>query len=394
MLKKYLRVSFVFLIFISIFFLSSQNLFAQEEETVEVQPKVEEINDIQKLFNESEKYEDERKNLEIELKEQTEITSLEKTYNSSREYINQCSQKFKDKRLSKNTDIDSMRTLKSEIAIYSEICSNLKEQVVKKLNKIGTLHNDWTSRKEYWAGLKNQSSFINNKNAEEVFDTGDKTIEAALALFDGADIPISELNQRINELDKDINKLIEDTEKFIKELQSRLFKKSHNAMLSSKYFDELKELFNNKAEKKDEKQSFNEIYDSYGWVFILQLIVFIVLGLYLKNVQDNFLAGFNLNFLHKNYISSSIIFSVLFGIPFLLDNFPSLVKLAYTILICIAAGIIICGKISNKSLKACVTLVFILYILYKIFDLADIPSALSRLILAIVSLIAGVYFLK
>ena len=395
MSKRFFLLSFILLI--SLILAQTQIIYAQEEENVEEeqQPKLEEINDIQKLYNKADEYEEDKKTLESRLKELTEIASIEKTFNSSKDYINQCNQKFKDKKLSKNTDIDSMRTLKSEVAIYSEICSNLKNQIVERLKNIETLKNDWSSRRDYWKELQNQSIFANNLNAKDVFSSGDKTIDEALKLFEGADTSVTKLNQNISELDREINKLIEELEKFIKNLQSRLFKKSHSAMLSSKYFEEFSNVLNNKEEtKKDNKQSFSEIYDNYGWVFILQIIVFILLCSYLTHVKEDFLTGFGLRFLHKNYIASSIIISVLFGIPFLLDNYPPMVKLVYTILICISTAIIICEKITNKSLKAGVILVFILYILYKIFDLADIPDAISRLVLAIVSLVAGIDFFK
>ena len=80
MSKRFFLLSFILLI--SLILAQTQIIYAQEEENVEEeqQPKLEEINDIQKLYNKADEYEEDKKTLESRLKELTEIASIEKNF--------------------------------------------------------------------------------------------------------------------------------------------------------------------------------------------------------------------------------------------------------------------------------------------------------------------------
>ena len=293
-----------------------------------------------------------------------------------------------------------MNSLRGKVTIISDECFELKKKVEERLKNIENLNNSWNEKKEFWQQLQKQNNVVEstyNTYAKNLFQEKNKTIDKAFKLFEGADKPILNLNNKITDLNKATNNLADDLDRLIQNLRKRLFKKSGNAMLSIKYFREFKNLFNQSNRNEEylnKKGSIGEIFNNYAWVFVLQIIIFILVALYLKNVKEDFMSVVGLNFLHKNYIASSLIISVLVGIPLVLESYPPLVKLVYTILICIGTAIIFCGKIPNKSIKAGVVLVFILYVLYKIFDLGNIPSVLSQLVMAIVSLASGIYFLK
>lgn len=395
MTKRFIKLSFVLAVFIALII---NNIYAQEiKDTNEnnTQIKYQDITEITKLVDKSEKIKNYKNFLSSRIKELTELSDIEKRFNNDKDTFYDKNKDYKDKTVDKNTDIFSIIELKQEVKTITDDCVNLQDEVLKKINDLNKLKKNWSSIKEEWYWLQESGSLANTSHAKEVFNDikRDRYIEDSDSLLENVDKPLVNIDNQISQLKKETNRLVKDLDKLIVDLQKRLFHKSQHAMFSTKYFNDIKNYLNQKTvSNKTSKDNFKELFDSNGWLFIIQILVFIIALLYLKNVKEDFLEDIGLNFLHKNYICSSIIISVLVGIPFFFENFPISIKLTYTILLCIAAGIIICEKISNKSVRAGIALVFILYILYKIFDLANISDIVSRLVLTFVSLIAGIYF--
>lgn len=399
MAKKFIAIIVFFVIFTNINFLCAQENTATNSSQI----KFETINDIQELINKADEAESEKNILPDKLKELTNIKDLDSQISFLKDSFNQYKTQFKDKEKKDkdNTDIESIVNLRGSVKEILDSISELKKVIVERIKKFENLNQSWLEKKDYWLKLQKNNSFIGKKEelyARDQFSKGIKTSEEAIKLFnDFNTAPTSNLYQKVSELEKDNKKLIEELDKFVNELRSRLFKKTANAMLSTKYFKEFKNLISNENNIElnlDKKVTAIDIFNNYGWIFILQIILAIIIGLYLKNVNENFMKGFGLNFLHINYICSSIIISVLLGIPFVLENYPPILKLIYTLLICVSSAFIFYGKISKKNLRPSIILVFTLYGLYKLFDLANIPLVLSRLVLAIVSISAGIYFFK
>lgn len=406
MTKRFIRFSFVFIALMVLVIV--QNSYAQNTQNIPVtqktkeskpQIKYEDITDITKLVDKSEVIKKFKDSIEQRIKELSDITDIEKKYESYNNSFYQYKKSYSDKSLTNNIDIDSIVELKMDVTTITSYCSDLKDIILKKIEDLDKYKKDWNLLKDEWKWLKKNGSLANTSQAKYVFDEFEKEnqvnkyIENTDKLLEDADKPLIKINEKISELNLKTIDFSKELDEFIKKLRSRLFHKSHNAMFSSKYFTELHKFLTQKSnDLNSNKKDSEDIFDNYGWLFLLQIAVFTIVLLYLKNANINFWTNLGLGFLHKNYICSSIIISVLFGIPFFFENFPINIKLIYTIFLCIATGIIIYDKISNKSIKAGIALVFILYILYKIFDLADIPDVISRPVLAFISLAAGLYF--
>lgn len=391
------RFNYLFILILFVILADFQALKAQENppEVQQLASVTYEINSVSDLYKKMDEITDDSKSLEKKLQDLINITELEKTIIPLRESLNEYRQKFKESKGAANTDIESTTTLRGSIKIISEVASERKNKVEERLKNISALNKEWLDKKEYWQKLQQQSNFVNNKTAKDLFNENDKIIEDSLKLFEGIDAPVTAFNQKLSDLIKDADKLADELDKYIEELRSRLFKKTGHAMLTSKYFKEFNEKLNDDFYEGIAKlEIFNENYfKNNTWVFIVQLIIFGLLAYYFQNCNLIFLKKIGLDFIKHNNCASALILAVLFGLPFL-ESIPPLIRFIYNIIVGVAFAFIICGKLPNKSEKAAAILVFVLYMLYMTFDLIDMPRALSRLIIAVFSLASSIYFLK
>ena len=389
------RVLLLFIIFIN--FLVSNPLLAEESslEGTSVASPTFEINNVSELYKKSDEIAEDSRGLEKKLQSLINISDIEKRIIPLRESLNDFKQTFKECKGAENTDVESMITLRGKVKIISDICIEIKSRLDERLKNIATLNKDWLDKQEYWEKLREQSNFVNNKTAKDIFIENDKIIDESLKLFDGVDAPVTSYNQKIFDLNKDAEKLAEELDKYIDELRSRLFKKTGHAMLTSKYFNEFNEkMSDNFYEGIAKLEIINDNYfKNNTWVFIVQLILVLLLVYFFKQANKETMAKLGMSFVYKNPVAIALIISVLIGLPFL-ESIPPIIKFIYNLIIGIAFCFIICGKIPNKTEKAAVILVFALYMIYMVFDLINMPMALSRLIIAVFSLVSGIYFLK
>ncbi|MBP5470015.1 MAG: mechanosensitive ion channel [Candidatus Riflebacteria bacterium] len=389
------RALLLFIIIIN--FIVTNPLFAEEspsEEALVASPTYE-INNVSDLYKKSDEISEDSRTLEKKLQSLINISDIEKSIIPLRESLNDYKQNFKECKGAENTDIESMITLRGKVKIVSDFCIELKSRADERLKNIATLNKDWLDKRDYWEKLREQSNFVNNKTAKDIFIENDKIIDESLKLFDGVDTPVTSFNQKISDLNKDAEKLADELDKYIEELRSRLFKKTGHAMLTTKYFNEFDEKMSDnfyegiaKLEIIDDKY-----FKNNTWVFIVQLILACLLAYFFKVANKEFMAKLGLSFVYKNPVAVSLIISVLVGLPFL-ESVPPIIKFIYNLIIGISFCFIICAKIPNIAEKASVILVFVLYMIYMVFDLINMPMALSRLIIAIFSLASGIYFLK
>ncbi len=394
MSKRYI-VIFVLALFMSV--ASFHSLYAQESvsDNTPVASTTYEINSVSDLYKKSDEISEDSRNLEKKLQSLVNVSDIDKNIRPLRESLNEYKQKFKDAKGAENTDIESMITLRGNIKIISDICLQIKSKVEDRLKNIATLNKDWLDKREYWEQLRQQSNFVNNKTAKDIFIENDKIIDEALKLFDGVDTPVTNLNQKLSDLTRDSDKFADELDKYIEELRSRLFKKTGHAMLTSKFLNEFDtKLKDNFFEGIAKLEIINENYfKNNTWVFIVQIILAFLLAYYFQHSDKTFLTKLGLGFVSNNSGAVALIIAVLLGVPFL-DSIPPAIKFIYNVIFGVSFGFIICSKLPNKGEKAAVILVFVLYILYMFFDLISMPLALSRLIIAIFSLASGIYFLK
>ncbi len=389
------RLLFILIVFIN--FNVANLLYAEEtpsENNIVASPTFE-INNVSELYKKSDEIAEDSRGLEKKLQSLINISDIEKRIIPLRESLNDFKQTFKECKGAENTDVESMITLRGKVKIISDLCIEIKSRLDERLKNIATLNKVWLDKQDYWEKLREQSNFVNNKTAKDIFIENDKIIDESLKLFDGVDAPVTSYNQKIIDLNKDAEKLAEELDKYIDELRSRLFKKTGHAMLTSKYFNEFNEkMSDNFYEGIAKLEIINDNYfKNNTWVFILQLILVLLLVYFFKQANKETMAKLGMSFVYKNPVAIALIISVLVGLPFL-ESVPPIIKFIYNIIIGIAFCFIICGKIPNKTEKAAVILVFVLYMIYMVFDLINMPMALSRLIIAVFSLVSGIYFLK
>ena len=394
MYKRYI-ILFILAIFVNL--ASFQCLYAQEA-TSEESPAATstyEINSVSDLYKKSDEITDDSRNLEKNLQSLTNIADIEKNIRPLRESLNEYKQSFKDCKGAENTDIESMITLRGKVKIISDICLELKSRVEERLKNIAILNKDWLDKRDYWEKLRQQSNFVNNKTAKDIFIENDKIIDGSIKIFEGVDAPVTNLNQRIGDLNKDTEKFAEELDKYIEELRSRLFKKTGHAMLTSKYFNEFdSKLSDNFYEGIAKLEIIKDNYfKNNTWVFVVQIILAFLLAYYFQHTSKELLTKLGLDFVRNNSGATALIIAVLVGLPFL-ESIPLLIKFIYNIIIGFSFCFIICNKLSNKGERSAVTLVFVLYMIYMFFDLISMPMTLSRLVIAVVSLASGIYFFR
>ncbi len=389
------RVLLIFVLLMSL--ITTYPLTAQEDssETESIATTTYEVNSVSDLYKKSDDIAEESRNLEKKLQNLVNISDIEKRIIPLRESLNEYKQKFKESKGAENTDIEGMITLRGSVKIISDICLELKSRADERLKNIATLNKDWLDKKDYWEKLREQSNFVNNKTAKDIFIENDKIINEALKRFDGVDAPVTNFSQRISDLNKEAEKLADELDKYIEELRNRLFKKTGHAMLTSKYFREFDDKLSDNFYEGIAKLEIieNNYFKNNTWIFIVQIIIVLLLFSYFKYANKELLTKLGMGFVYKNPVAVSLIIAVLVGLPFL-DSIPPLIKFIYNIIIGISFCSIICSKIQNKSEKAAVILVFVLYMIYMVFDLINMPMALSRLIIAVFSLASGIYFFK
>lgn len=394
MTKRYI----VFLIYIIIVsFAFSHNLSAQEvsTETEQVASTTFEINNVSELYKKSDEIGEDSRALEKKLQNLTNVSEIDKRIRPLRETLNEYKQTFKDSKGAENTDIESMITLRGNVKIISDICLELKSRIDERMKNIATLNKDWLDKKDYWEQLRQQSNFVNNKTAKDIFIENDKLIDESLKLFEGIDGPVGIVNQKIGDLNKDSEKFADELDKYIEELRSRLFKKTGHAMLTSKYFNEFdSRLSDNFFEGIAKLEIIKDNYfKNNTWVFVLQIILAFLLAYYFQHTSKETLTKLGIDFVRTNSGATALIIAVLVGLPFL-ESIPPIIKFIYNVLVGFSFCFIICNKLSNKGERSAVILVFVLYMIYMFFDLINMPMTLSRLIIAVVSLASGIYFFK
>ena len=204
MSKRYI-VIFVLALFMSV--ASFHSLYAQESvsDNTPVASTTYEINSVSDLYKKSDEISEDSRNLEKKLQSLVNVSDIDKNIRPLRESLNEYKQKFKDAKGAENTDIESMITLRGNIKIISDICLQIKSKVEDRLKNIATLNKDWLDKREYWEQLHQQSNFVNNKTAKDIFIENDKIIDEALKLFDGVDTPVTNLNQKLSDFNVDKN---------------------------------------------------------------------------------------------------------------------------------------------------------------------------------------------
>ena len=394
MFKRY-TILFIFAIIMNI--AVSQSLFSQEtaSEDIPAASSTFEINNVSELYKKSDEISEDSRSLEKKLQTLINISDVEKRIRPLRESLNDYKQKFKEAKGAENTDIESMITLRGNVKIISDICLEIKGKIEERLKNIATLNKDWLDKKDYWEQLRQQSNFVNNKTAKDIFIENDKIIDESIKLFDGIDSSVTNFNQRLGDLNKDTEKFADELDKYIEELRSRLFKKTGHAMLTSKYINEFdSKLRDNFFEGIAKLEIINDNYfKNNTWVFLVQIILAFILAYYFQHTDKTVLTKFGIGFVSNNSGAVALIIAVLLGLPFL-ESIPLAIKFIYNVIIGISFGFIICNKLPNKGEKAAVILVFVLYIIYMFFDVISMPMALSRLIIAVFSLASSIYFLN
>ena len=207
------RVLLIFVLLMSL--ITTYPLTAQEDssETESIATTTYEVNSVSDLYKKSDDIAEESRNLEKKLQSLVNISDIEQRIIPLRESLNEYKQNFKESKGAENTDIESMITLRGSVKIISDICLELKSRADERLKNIATLNKDWLDKKDYWEKLREQSNFVNNKTAKDIFIENDKIINEALKRFDGVDAPVTNFSQRISDLNKEAEKLADELDK-------------------------------------------------------------------------------------------------------------------------------------------------------------------------------------
>lgn len=366
-----------------------------QENTEKNATSTEKIINVSDLYKKANDIDREGRSLEPKLKALSNVSELEKSISELKNSLSTYKQQFEETKEAGNIDVENLVILRSNMRLFLGRLIKLENTVVERLKGIETLKEDWESKNEQWQVLQKQQNLISNNTSRDILKETAEIIYTNINKFDGIDSNVLRAKQSISELNKEADRIADELDTQLELLRNYLFKKSGSSMLSGRYFIEFNEKF-----KKDFSTALENLvrvkggyFDANIWIFVIQIIFAIIFAYYFKKAENKTLTYIGLDFLHKSYIASGLIVGVSLGI-FLLNSFPPIVKAAYNIIFGAAFCFIFCNKFEKPREKAGIIGIFAVFIIYRLMNIINLPMALSRLILAIVALLAAIYFYK
>lgn len=303
-------------------------------------------------------------------------------------------QKLEEIKKSGAYGFEQISFLRAEVRKFFEEITELSAQATGKLEEAGSLKQIWKSNETTWAERKNALTAEAGSSLANIFKDAEKIIRKAQKSLEGIETPLVAFQQQVLEQQRAAESIGSELDKILVEMRKDLFRKSRPAMFTPTFFRQ----FNSET-----WQEFwlglatlefpaSKFYSTYGWIFVLQLIIFFAAMYFFKTLKNRKLEQLKLGFILDRYVSASLLLGILLPTP-LFEEKPRLVSLILAVLVAISAARLVAGVIERPWRRRLIYILVALYLLVQFFSFISLPMTLMRTFIALVGL-AGVIFCR
>ncbi|OGK08319.1 MAG: hypothetical protein A2W80_18000 [Candidatus Riflebacteria bacterium GWC2_50_8] len=289
---------------------------------------------------------------------------------------------------------EQVSQLRTDARLLLEASSRELRLASEKLESAGAIKQSWKAKETAWADSKNAVSGEVSESMAPIFREAGKIISQALKDMDGIETPLVGFQQQILELQREAQGFNAELDKLMVEMRKDMFRKSRPAMFTPTFFRQL-----NTSVWEEFWMGFAtlelppaEFYSTYGWIFVLQLIIFAVAIYFFKTLKNRKIEQLKLDFILQRYVSASILLGVLLPMP-LFEDKPRLVSLVLVGIIAVSAARLVAGVIERPWRRRLIYMIVALYLLVQFFNFISLPMTLMRTFIAVVG-IAGAAFCR
>lgn|GEM_PF-136853 len=263
-----------------------------------------------------------------------------------------------------------------------------------KIEKAGALKLSWKAQETSWNERKTSYAGEVSDSLLPIFKEATKTINQAIKDMDGIETPLVAFQQQVLEQQREAQGLNAELDKLMVEMRKDLFRKSRPAMFTPTFFRQ----FNKSVWEEfwlglaTLELPHAQFYSTYGWIFVLQLIIFAVAIYFFKTLKNRKMEQLKLDFILQRYVSASLLLGVLLPMP-LFEDKPRIVSLLLVGIIAISAARLVAGIIARPWRRRLIYMVVALYLIVQFFNFISLPVPMMRTFTATVGL-AGAAFCR
>ena len=289
---------------------------------------------------------------------------------------------------------EQISLLRSDARAILEAVSRESQLASEKLGKAAALKQSWKAQETSWAESKVALADNTSGPVKSIFNEAEKIIRQALKSMADLETPLVGFQQQVLELQREAQALGGELDELLVVMRKDLFRKSRPAMFTPTFFRQFnasvwEEFWLGLATLELPPAAF---YSTYGWIFVLQLIIFAVAVYFFKTLKNRKLEQLKLDFILQRYVSASVLLGILLPMP-LFEDKPRLVSLVFAGIIAISAARLVAGIIERPWRRRLIYMIVALYLLVQFFNFISLPITLMRTFIAAVGL-AGAMFCR
>lgn len=287
---------------------------------------------------------------------------------------------------------EKISQLRSNTRSLLETIGQELRSITEKLEQAGSLRQTWRVKEVSWANNKSALSGEDGASVAAVFKEAGKIIQLALKDMENIETPLVGFQQKVFELQREAQVLGTGLDKLLGEMRKDLFRKSRPAMFTPTFFKQFnsatwEEFWLGLATLELPAARF---YSTYGWIFVLQLLIFTLAIYFFKTLKNRKIEQLNLDFILERYISASLLLGMLLPLP-LFEEKPLLVSLIFAGIIAVSAARLAAGVIERPWRRRLIYIVVALFLLVQFFNFISLPATLLRTFIAAVGLAGAIF---
>jgi len=308
--------------------------------------------------------------------------------------LGELKKRLTDTKSTGNYGFEHVSQLRSDARTALEAVGRELKLAGDKLELAGSMRQNWRARESGWAESRTALPAGVSASVKSIFKDSEAMIRQALKNMENMETPLVEFQQQVLELQRDAQSLAVELDKMMTEMRKDLFRKSRPAMFTPTFFRQFnaaawEEFWLGLASLELPQSDF---YSTYGWIFVLQLIIFIAAMYFFKTVKNRKLEQLKLDFVLQRYVSVSLLLGILLPLP-LFEDKPRLVSLVFAGIVAICAARLVAGVIERPWRRRLIYMIVALYLLVQFFNFIALPLVMMRTFVAVVGL-AGALFCR
>ena len=315
------------------------------------------------------------------------LDKVDKEQVAARARLLELNNRFAEVKKSGTYGFEQLSQLRSDAKILLEVITRHSQFASERLKQSEVLKQTWIAKEDTWASIRTSFADGVNPSLISVFKDVEKTIKAAIKNLSGIETPLVTFQQKVLEVQSEVQQLNAELDKLMTTMRKDLFRKSRPAMFTPTFIAQFNssvwdEFWMGLATLELPSAGF---YSTYGWIFVLQLIIFGVAVYFFKTLKNRKIEQLKLDFIFQRYISASLLLGILLPMP-LFEDKPRLVSLVLAGIIMISAARLVAGIIERPWRRRLIYMIVTIYLLVQFFSFITLPTPLMRLFIAAVGL--------